>query len=260
MVPALFIAHGSPMVAIEDSLYARFLDELGRSLPKPRAIAIFSAHWEAPIQQVSEPRQYSTIYDFGGFPPALYQVQYNALGDPELAQRIRQALEVQHIANQGDAQRGLDHGAWTILTRLFPACDIPVVALSINQALAPPQQYEIGKTLSFLRDEDVLVIGSGVTIHNFQYVEFGHKDAPPAPWAEEFSAWLTRRIREWNLHELFLYDTLAPHVRRAVPLRGREHFVPLFYAMGAADSGRRVDVLHHSYQFANLSNTVYQFS
>lgn len=260
MMPSLFIAHGSPMIAIEDNPYARFLDQLGSSLQRPRAIAIFSAHWEAPIQKVSESAQHSTLYDFGGFPPALYQVTYNAPGDPELARKIGQTLNAARIANQGDSERGLDHGAWTILSRLFPACDIPVVALSVNQQLAPQQQYDIGKTLSLLRAEDVLVIGSGVTIHNFQYVQFDREDAPPAPWAEEFNGWLIERVKGWNLDDLFLYDRLAPNVRMAIPIGGREHFVPLFYAMGAADNGRHVEVLHNSYQFGSLSNTVYRFS
>lgn len=260
MMPSLFVAHGSPMIAIENNPYAEFLDHLGKTLPKPRAVAIFSAHWESPIQKVSAVDQYSTIYDFGGFPSALYQVRYDAPGDPGLAGRIVRALQDRRIASQAEKTRGLDHGAWTILTRIFPSCDIPVVALSVNQNLAPQQQYAIGQSLSFLRAEDVLVIGSGVTIHNFHYVEFDREDAPPAAWAEEFNGWLMDRVKTWNLPDLFGYDEKAPHVRMAVPIRGREHFVPLFYAMGAADQGRRVEVLHSSYQFGNLSNTVYQFS
>lgn len=260
MMPSLFVAHGSPMIAIEDNPYARFLDHLGKTLPKPRAIVIFSAHWEDPIQRVSVVDHYSTIYDFGGFPSALYQVRYDAPGDPELAGKIIGALKARRIASQVDETRGLDHGAWTILSRIFPACDIPVVALSVNQNLAPQQQYAIGQSLEFLRAEDVLVMGSGVTIHNFQYVEFDREDAPPAPWAEEFNEWLTGRIKTWNLPDLFDYDQKAPNVRMAVPIRGREHFIPLFYAMGAADQGRKVEVLHSSYQFGSLSNTVYQFS
>lgn len=260
MMPALFVAHGSPMIAIEDNPYARFLNQLGQTLPKPRAIVIFSAHWEDPIQKVSAVDQYSTIYDFGGFPPALYQVRYDAPGDPELAGRILSALQDRKIASQVDATRGLDHGAWTILSRIFPTREIPVVALSVNQNLAPQQQYAIGQSLSFLRAEDVLVIGSGVTIHNFQYVEFDREDALPAPWAEEFNGWLTDRVKAWDLPALFDYDKQAPNVRMAVPIRGREHFIPLFYAMGAGDPGRSVEILHSSYQLGSLSNTVYQFS
>ena len=139
------------MIAIEDNPYAGFLDRLGSTLPRPRAIVCFSAHWEAPIQKFSQSARHSTLYDFGGFPPALYQVTYNAPGDPELARSIEHALEVANIASQGDSERGLDHGVWTILSRLFPACNIPVVALSVNQHLAPQQQYDIGKALSFLR-------------------------------------------------------------------------------------------------------------
>lgn len=258
MIPTLFVAHGSPMIAIEQSEYGDFLDHLGAVLPKPKAIVLFSAHWESTVQMVSEVDSYSTMYDFGGFPDALYRVTYPAKGDPALARKIEDLLVADGIPCAMDRQRGLDHGAWTILHRIYPEAGIPVVTLSVNPDLTPEQQYQIGHALSPLRTEDVLIIGSGVTVHNFQL--FQVSDKPEVQSAvREFEAWLEEKLQAGERAELFDYERQAPHARLAVPKNGKEHFIPLFYALGAAGDRPAVKMLHRSWLFNILANTVYQF-
>jgi 4,5-DOPA dioxygenase extradiol len=258
MIPSLFIAHGSPMVAIEDSEYARYLDQFGRVFPRPKAIVIFSAHWESGVQMVSEVEEYSMIYDFGGFPEELYRIQYPARGDKSLSAEIGRLLSDNGISYGLEKKRGLDHGSWTILRRIYPDADIPVIAMSVNPDLTPEQQYRIGQALAPLREKDVLIIGSGVTVHNFGL--FGVQDkASVKALAIGFEKWLEDHLNEWDLESLFRYDTLAPYGTVAVPPQAKEHFVPIFYAMGAADAERKTTTLHQSLMMDIFTNTVYQF-
>lgn len=258
MRPSLFIAHGSPMVAIEQSEYAHFLEQLGTTLGRPKAIILFSAHWENPVQMVSDVEQYSTIYDFRGFPEELYRVTYPAMGHHELSRDIQQRLTAQGIPHQVETQRGFDHGAWTILHKLFPKVDIPVIAMSVNADLSPAEQYRIGRALAPLRAEDILIIGSGVTVHNFQL--FNHRENPEVHAAvESFENWLEEKLHHWDTDALFQYETQAPHAKLAVPANGAEHFVPLFYAMGASDNHQTAQTLHRSMFMNIMTNSVYQF-
>jgi 4,5-DOPA dioxygenase extradiol len=256
--PALFIAHGSPMVAIEDSPYGRFLDHLGAIWPKPRAILVFSAHWLSLVPRLSKVEQNETLYDFSGFPEPLYRIRYPAPGSPELADAVRALWEAAGVSARFETDRPLDHGAWTILTRFFPAADIPVVAASVNPLEPPEALYRLGQALAPLRNDNVLVIASGVTVHNFATIRWD-AEAEADPWALEFEAWLEDRLRRWALEDLFQYAHRAPHAELAVPPRGNDHFVPLFYAMGAADTDRTADLLYRDVQFGNLVNSVYQF-
>lgn len=257
-IPSLFIAHGSPMVAIEDSEYARYLEELGRTFPRPRAVVLFSAHWESGVQMVSEIEDYGMIYDFGGFPDALYQVKYPAKGDAALSRQIQQMLTDAGIRNEAERTRGLDHGSWTILNRMYPKADIPLIAMSVNPDLTPAEQYGIGQALAALREQDVLVIGSGVTVHNFGL--FGARDrAAVKELALGFEGWLEAQMKQWNLDALFRYEELAPGGKIAVPPQAKEHFVPIFYAMGTADGGRTTTTLHQSLMMDAFTNSVYQF-
>lgn len=258
MIPALFVAHGSPMVAIEDNEYARFLEELGRTFPRPKAIVLFSAHWESGVQMVSEIGEYSMIYDFGGFPDELYRVVYPAKGEIGLARKVQQLLGDAGVAYRVETKRGLDHGSWTILNRIYPKADIPLIAMSVNPYLTPEEQYAIGKALSPLREEDVLIIGSGVTVHNFGL--FGVRDrAAVKALSLGFESWLEEHMKKWDLDSLFRYEELAPYGKVAVPPQAKEHFVPIFYAMGAADQDRTVKTLHLSLMMDAFTNSVYQF-
>lgn len=258
MIPSLFVAHGSPMVAIEDNEYARYLEELGRAFSRPRAIVLFSAHWESGVQMVSGIGEYGMIYDFGGFPDALYQVKYPARGDETLSSQIQQLLADAGVPYRVERTRGLDHGSWTILNRIYPQADIPLIAMSVNPDLTPSEQYRIGQALAPLRERDVLIVGSGVTVHNFGL--FGVRDrAAVKALALGFEEWLETRMKQWDLESLFRYEELAPGGKIAVPPQAKEHFVPIFYAMGAADGACKTTTLHQSLMMDAFTNSVYQF-
>lgn len=259
MIPSLFIAHGSPMLALEDNEYTQFLHELGKTISRPKAIVLFSAHWENNVQMVSEVENYPMIYDFGGFPEALYRIQYPAQGDTKIALEIEGLLGQYGVDHKAETQRGLDHGAWVVLRMLYPNADIPVVEMSVNPNLTPDEQYRIGKALSALRENDVLIVGSGGTVHNLRAVKMHQQRGQADAWAVEFDDWLAAHMVKWDLESLCNYASLAPHAQLAVPPYGREHFVTLMYAMGAADDTRVAKLLHRSFQYGNLSHSVWQF-
>jgi len=249
-LPAFFIAHGSPLLAIEDNEYTRFLARLGQDLPAPRGIVVFSAHWDSPEQLVTVDVEHVAQHDFYGFPDEMYGLTYPAPGDPQLSRRICELFKAGNLAHQPILGRGLDHGVWVVLKKMFPEANIPVVALSVDSLRSPSEQYEIGRMLSPLRDEGILFIGSGGLVHNLRLLN--EKDQPEA-WALAFDAWIAKALETWDLPLLFAYDKKAPFAREAVPSYGREHFVPLFYAMGTADEGRRAQRMIQAYQYGTLS-------
>lgn len=256
-LPALFVAHGSPMLAVEHNAYTDFLHTLGQELGKPRAVVIWSAHWEAGTQEVSAAQHYETIHDFGGFPRALYEQQYNAPGDPGLANDIAEMLQRNGWSVSLDARRGLDHGAWVVLKMLYPEVDVPVVEMSVDPGSSPQHLYNVGKALGALRERGVLLVGSGGTVHNF--AGMGPDDGSVSDWALAFDEWLEARLLDWDPEAVMQYRQVAPHADEAVPIHGVEHFSPLFYAMGAADDTPRAKLLHRSYRYGSLSHSVWQF-
>ncbi|WP_462411575.1 DODA-type extradiol aromatic ring-opening family dioxygenase [Neobacillus sp. Marseille-QA0830] len=259
MMPSLFIAHGAPLLAIENNEYTQFLNQLGQNLPRPKAIVLFSAHWESKVQQVSSVEQYSTIYDFGGFDPSLYTIQYPARGNKDLAADIETLFVNNGISFANDTTRGLDHGAWVVLRMLYPNADIPVISMSVNPTLTPDEQYKIGKSISELREKDILFIASGGTVHNLRALNWSDNGKDDS-WALEFDGWLAEKLENWDLQSLFRYDSLAPHASVAVPPYGKEHFIPIFYAMGAADDSQKATLLHRSFRYGSLSHSVWQFA
>lgn len=258
MIPSLFIAHGAPLLAIEKNEYTQFVEKIGSTLPKPKAIVVFSAHWVSAEQMVSQVDDFKTIYDFGGFPEALYQIEYPAKGSESLSKEIQDLFTKSGISYEVDTKRGLDHGAWVVLRLLYPNADIPVISMSVNPLLPPAEQYKIGKTLSELREKDVLIIASGGTVHNLRAVKWAD-NGQVDDWALDFDEWLARHLKTWDTKSLFQYDKLAPTAQLAVPPYGNEHFIPLFYAMGAADNQHKATLLHRSYRYGNLSHSVWQF-
>ncbi len=258
MIPSLFIAHGAPLLAIEDNEYTQYLESLGRTMPRPKAIVMFSAHWVSPVQMVGQVDEYSTIYDFGGFPEALYQIQYPAKGIEPLAKEIEELFSKNGISYNKDTSRGLDHGAWVVLRKLYPNADIPVISMSVSPNLSPEEQYKVGQSLSVLRENDVLVIGSGGTVHNLRAVKWAD-NGQVDDWALGFDEWLAQHLKNWDVDSLFKYNELAPSAQLAVPPYGNEHFIPIFYAMGAADNEQKATLLHRSYRYGNLSHSVWQF-
>lgn len=256
MMPSLFIAHGAPTLVLEDHEYTRFLKGLAGELPKPKAIVLFSAHWESPIPLISGVEQYEMIYDFFGFPEEMYRMNYPAKGSPDLAKKIQNLFSQQGIESQIDSTRGIDHGAWVVLKLLYPKADIPVVVLSVNPSLTPEEQYNMGKVLVGLREQDVLVIGSGGTVHNLRRVNWGSSNAED--WAVQFDDWLQEHIEKWDVAALKDYERKAPFAKEAVPRN--EHFIPLILAMGAADRTRKATLKYRAYQYGNLSLLCWQFA
>ncbi|WP_245629728.1 DODA-type extradiol aromatic ring-opening family dioxygenase [Alicyclobacillus sendaiensis] len=258
-MPSLFIAHGSPLLAIEDSVCGRYLDGLSRHLPVPRSIVVFSAHWTEGCQTISASPQPDTLYDFYGFPEALYQIRYPAPGDPALAARIQELLVSAGIEARLDPSRGFDHGVWTILSRIFPDASIPVVSMSVDPALRPEHQFQIGQALAPLRQKGVLIIGSGATVHNLRMLRWDREDGQAEAWAEAFERWLESRITEGDLDALFAYREEAPYADWAAPRWGAEHLAPLFYAMGASHEQPKGRLLHRDWQYGSLASSIYAF-
>lgn len=260
MMPSFFIAHGAPLLAIENNVYTQAMNQLPSLLPRrPRAIVMFSAHWEAFEQNVGSVDTFPTIHDFGGFPQELYEIQYPAKGDSEIAKETVELLQKAGVPVSFNTTRGLDHGHWVVLRHVFPDADVPVVALSVNPNLTLEQQYAIGKALSPLREKDVLIIGSGGTVHNFSYIDMRETSGGAYEWALQFEEWLENTLTEWKVDDLAKYRELAPHAEKAVPVYGSEHFVPLVYVMGAADDARFAKRVHMSFRYGSLSHTIWQF-
>jgi len=256
MMPSYFFAHGAPSIVLEDNAYTALLKNFAAHTPKPKAIVLFSAHWEQSMQTVSAAGRYSTIYDFGGFQDELYRMTYPAEGDRALSDQIQSLFSKHGIQSALDEERGLDHGAWAVLKLLYPDADIPVVALSVNRYLTNEQQYQVGKALSELREQDILIIGSGGTVHNLRKLNW--KSEGIDGWAEAFDNWIQAKLEAWDVDSLFNYRERAPYAQEAVPTN--EHFIPLLLAMGTGDANRQAKLLHRSYQYGNLSLSCWQFN
>jgi len=227
-MPALFVGHGSPMNAIEDNEFSRAWAEVGQALPRPSAILCVSAHWETNGTSVTGMEQPETIHDFGGFPRQLYAMQYPAPGSPELA-RLTQAT-IHKTQVRLDQTWGLDHGTWSVLCRMFPDADIPVIQLSLDQTQAPEFHYALGKELRALRNKGVLIVGSGNIVHNLRVVVFQDK---AFDWAIEFDETIKQLIESRNHDAIVGYQNLGPAARLAIPTN--EHYLPLLYVLALQD-------------------------
>ncbi len=232
-MPAIFFGHGNPMHAVQDNAYTQGWAAIGARLPRPEAILAVSAHWYFPGISVTAMPTPRTIHDFGGFPAELYQVSYPAPGDPALARRVRELLAPLEVGL--DQQWGLDHGTWSVLCHVFPQADVPVVQLSIDETRPPAFHYELGRRLSPLRDEGVLVIGSGNLVHNLHTYAWGRHPAEPFDWAVRFET----RAREWllagNDAPLIDYESLGRDARMSIPTP--DHYLPLLYVLGLRRAG-----------------------
>jgi 4,5-DOPA dioxygenase extradiol len=228
-MPAIFFGHGNPLNALEDNAYTRAWSDIGKSIPTPRAIVTISAHWYMPGTYVTAMGTPRTIHDFGGFPRALYQVQYPAPGDPLLAQQLRKLL--QPMAAVGlDMEWGLDHGTWSVLCHVFPEADVPVLQLSIDRTQPPAFHYELGRRLAPLRHDGVLVTGSGNLVHNLHAYAWGRHPVEPFDWALRFEQ-RVRALLLANEHgPLINYESLGPDALLSIPTP--EHYLPLLYVLG----------------------------
>ena len=255
--PTLFLSHGSPMLAVQDSAAGRFLDGLGKQLPTPRAIVVASAHFTIAPAHVGGAALPRTIHDFGGFPPALYQLQYPAPGLPVLAQEIVRKLEAAGLDARVAPGHGIDHGVWVPLRRMYPDAEIPVVPLSVDPRGDAAAHVALGRALADLRNDGVLVIGSGGFVHNLGDLDWQHPDGPLAPWAAEFAEWMRERMRNHDMDALVQWQTQAPHAKRAHPTV--EHLMPLFVALGAAGEAPTMRHLHQSHELGTLALDAFAF-
>ena len=241
-LPSLFLSHGSPMLAVEPGRTGPLLRSLGETLPRPKAIVIMSPHWTTQTPRVGNLLKQRVIHDFGGFPPALYELDYPAAGAPALAERIIGMLGKAGLSAQADAIWGPDHGAWVPLRYVYPQADIPVLQLSMQPQQPASYHYRIGQLLAPLAREGVLLIGSGSFTHNLRELRRsemdGKTDGDSAPHTLEFLHWFLEKMQAGDLEAMFNYRQLAPHAVRVHP--SDEHLLTLFFAMGAADDWTRL--------------------
>ena len=256
--PTIYLSHGSPMLALQDSPARRILQGLGASLGRPAAILAVSAHWETRGgAAVSLARQPQTIHDFGGFPRALFEIRYPAPGAPEAAERAAALIEASGLPVARSRDRGLDHGAWVPLSLMYPEADIPVAQLSVMQGAGPAEHEQLGQALAALRAQGVLVIGSGALTHNLGEFRGQGIDAPVPHWVSEFEAWMKARLEAGERAALLDYRRLAPSGARNHP--SEEHLLPLYVAMGAAGPGAKTVQLHSSFEHGVLAMDAYAF-
>ena len=251
LMPAAFISHGSPMVAIETGPYQEALQRFCRE-HRPKAIVVISAHWESGDEvRIASAAKHRLVYDFGGFPDELYTLTYEAAGDPGLAQRIGGLLRNGGVRSALDAVRGLDHGVWVPLRLIYPQAGVPVVELSIPGELSPAELFRIGGLLLPLRSEGVLILGSGGIVHNLRRLDWQHRDGPAQAWALDFDRWFAEKLEAGDIHGLFGYQRTAPSAALAVPTN--EHFHPVFVALGAARERGSIEHIHEGFQYGTLS-------
>lgn len=236
ILPAFFFGHGNPMNAIASNGYTEAWRRLGQEMPRPKAILSISAHWFVPGTGVTISTAPRTIHDFGGFPSELYQVQYLAPGDPALARRIQKLLS--HLEVTLDNTWGLDHGTWSVLRHVYPAADIPVVQLSIDETKPAPFHFEIGKRLAPLRNEGVLVVGSGNLVHNLRTYAWGRHPRDPYDWAVRFEIAAKQMMLGGDFNPLVHYERLGPDAALSIPTP--DHYLPLLYVLAAGQKNEEI--------------------
>lgn len=258
-MPSLFISHGSPMTALNPGLVGEQLAQLAKTMERPRAIVIATAHWLGRQPMVGGAAKPETIHDFGGFPQALFDIQYPAPGDPALAQRVVEMLRQADLPAHFIPDYGLDHGAWVPLRILYPDADIPVVPISIQPGQGPAHQLALGKALAALRDEGVLLIGSGSITHNLHDWRAGYGEGREAPYVRPFIEWIEQKLVLNDVTSLLDYRKQAPFAAQAHPTD--EHLLPLYFAMGAAGLGEDLQAqrLDAGVDMGFLAMDIYRF-
>ncbi|MEH6410992.1 MAG: class III extradiol ring-cleavage dioxygenase [Hyphomonas sp.] len=256
-LPSLFISHGAPSIALDPSPARYFLSGLGDAQERPWAIIVISAHHVAGRPTVTSGLAPRTIHDFGGFPDELYRMTYPAPGDPALAEDVVSRLKEAGFDAISDPERGFDHGAWVPLRLMYPEADIPVLQLSINMAETPEWHFRLGEALAPLREEGVMIIGSGSLTHNLRAVFSGgfQIDSPPPQWVTDFADWMETHLENEDTNSVLHAVQLAPHGQDNHPTM--DHILPLFVAMGAGGSHARR--IHHSTTYGALAMDAYAF-
>jgi len=246
-MPVLFVGHGNPMNAIEASMWADGWGRMGAALPRPEAILAISAHWETPTTRVTAMAQPRTIHDFGGFPRELFEQLYPAPGSPQLADRVRSLVTSALVL--ADHEWGIDHGIWSVLARMYPAADIPVVQLSLGAGLSGEARRQIGAEIAPLREEGVLILASGNIVHNLRALKW--QGGPPYDWASEFDERVASALTTGDVRTLVEWEQGGEPAGLSVPTD--EHYTPLLYAQGATDAGEPVSFPLVGFDLGSLS-------
>jgi len=255
-MPAIFFGHGNPMNALLRNSYTEAWSTIGTSIPRPNAILCVSAHWYLPGTAVTAMPKPRTIHDFGGFPRELFAVEYPAPGSADLAQRVHDLLSPISV-ELDETSWGLDHGSWSVLCHVFPNADIPVVQLSIDETQPPAFHYELGRQLAPLRDEGVLVIGSGNLVHNLHTYAWGRHDVEPFDWAVRFEQQARALLLNGNHRPLVNYESLGRDALLSAPTP--DHYLPLLYVMGSSQPDDNVSFPVEGFDGGSISMLSVQF-
>lgn len=256
-MPVLFIGHGSPMNALADTAWTQTISKLGKSLPCPTAILCVSAHWETHGVKVMANEHPKTIHDFGGFPQELFDIEYPAAGSPDKVERTLQLLRAYKASP--DLKWGLDHGTWSVLVHLYPEADIPVFQLSLDKSLNEKAHFEIGKSLRALREEGVLILGSGNIVHNLRKIDWKDTAGKGFDWAIKFDSEIRDALLKKDFERVIFHKNNFP-VESPLAVPTDEHFTPLLYCMGACEETDSVTFPYEGYELGSLSMRAVQFS
>ena len=256
-LPTLFISHGSPMHAINAGAAGDVWAALANELPKPKAVLMVTAHWETNLPMLSGNAKPAMIYDFGGFPEALYKINYPAPGAPDIAAKAQALLKDAGITAGIDGCRGIDHGTWVPLLKMYPHADVPIVQLSVQTAMNPRHHYGVGRALAPLTRQGVLIVGSGHLTHNLRDWMQSRRQAAPAPYAPKFQRWVFDHLATHDVDALTRYRQDAPDAVRAHPTE--EHFLPLFVALGAAGEDAEPKRVFAGFEGSALAMDAYRF-
>jgi 4,5-DOPA dioxygenase extradiol len=237
MMPAVFVGHGNPMNALGRTAYAEAWARMAAALPRPAAILSVSAHWYLPGARVTADERPRTIHDFGGFPRALYEVRYPAPGSPALARRVKDLLAPAAAVELDDGW-GLDHGTWSVLVHMFPDASVPVVQLGVDETLSAEEHLRLARRLRPLRDEGVLVLGSGNVVHNLHAYAWGRRVVEPYDWAVQFEAWLRERLSAHAFDDVAAYEARGRDAALSAPTP--DHFLPLLYVVAQHEAAEPV--------------------
>ncbi|HKP72424.1 MAG TPA: 4,5-DOPA dioxygenase extradiol [Pyrinomonadaceae bacterium] len=255
-MPAIFFGHGNPLNALQQNAYTKAWADIGASIPRPKAVLCVSAHWYFPATAVTAMRAPRTIHDFGGFPRELYEVEYPAPGDASLASRVRELL-APIVPVRLDERWGLDHGTWSVLCHVFPQADVPVVQLSIDETQPASFHYELARRLAPLRDEGVLVMGSGNLVHNLHTYAWGRHAVEPFDWAVRFETLARELLLKGDHAPLVAYESLGGDARLSAPTP--DHYLPLLYVMALAREGEPVSFPVEGFDGGSISMLTVRF-
>lgn len=251
-MPVMFVGHGSPMNAIEDNNYTQNWASIASKIPKPKAILSISAHWYTQGSRVNDALHPKTVYDMYGFPDELYQVQYNASGSTEIAHLTKNLISRDIRI---DNSWGIDHGTWSVLCRIYPEADIPLLQLSVDGNAGPEVHFQIGREIRALREKGVLIMGSGNVVHNLSEVNWNMGGG--YPWADEFDQYIKNKILQKQYEDVIRYENAGRSSRLAFTTP--DHFYPLLYILGASDSADQLSIFNDSCAMGSLSMTSYLF-